>query len=269
MKNEGVYEIDREEFDSIYVLGDLHGDLDSFKSFLDKSKENELVVTLGDYTDRGESGVEVIELLKQAREERNLIPLKGNHESYTEEGMPKFSPSTFVEEVRSKKGTWKDYFKEKYKPFLESLYIGAILKGKYLLIHGGITSEIKDPGDLIKYEQKVKWSDPINKGSFRKGKCENCTSRCPFSMRKRPKFTSGDSKEVCENLNVEKIIRSHQPNKAKKGPVKNHEQRVITVSSTSVYGGEPFALRAYTKEPKIEVIYKNRNKKEMKFPTQD
>jgi len=50
------------------------------------------------------------------------------------------------------------------------------------------------------------------------------------------------SKKICRILNVRKIIRSHEPQKALEGPVCEHEGRVITISSTSVYGGKPHML---------------------------
>ena len=39
-----------------------------------------------------------------------------------------------------------------------------------------------------------------------------------------------------------KIIRSHEPRKARNGPFFEHENRIVTVNSTSLYGGIPFVL---------------------------
>jgi hypothetical protein len=47
---------------------------------------------------------------------------------------------------------------------------------------------------------------------------------------------------VCKLLGVKRIIRSHKPAKALTGPSYSHNGRVVTISSTSVYGGEPFFL---------------------------
>jgi hypothetical protein len=41
---------------------------------------------------------------------------------------------------------------------------------------------------------------------------------------------------------VKKIIRSHEPKKALKGPQYSHDGKVTTISSTNAYGGTPFVL---------------------------
>ena len=46
---------------------------------------------------------------------------------------------------------------------------------------------------------------------------------------------------VCERLNVNMIIRSHQPHLSevmKKGYAYHHDDKVLTISSTTVYGGK-------------------------------
>ncbi len=50
------------------------------------------------------------------------------------------------------------------------------------------------------------------------------------------------SNAVAKRLNAEYIVRSHQPFKAESGPCIEHGGRVVTISSTSVYGGRPFVL---------------------------
>ncbi|MEM2491884.1 MAG: hypothetical protein QXG96_06845, partial [Candidatus Bathyarchaeia archaeon] len=46
----------------------------------------------------------------------------------------------------------------------------------------------------------------------------------------------------CGALGIGYIVRSHEPMKALDGPFVEHGGRVVTISSTGVYGGEPFAL---------------------------
>jgi len=39
------------------------------------------------------------------------------------------------------------------------------------------------------------------------------------------------------------VVRSHQPRKAASAPYAEHDGRVITISSTTVYGGTSFILK--------------------------
>jgi predicted phosphodiesterase len=88
------------EFDKILVVGDIHGDLEVFekiKNVFKKELEKDpkvCLVFLGDYADRGDFGLEVIEGLKELINEykENVIALKGNHEDYDDEGNPNFRP---------------------------------------------------------------------------------------------------------------------------------------------------------------------------------
>ncbi|MFK7909276.1 MAG: metallophosphoesterase family protein [Akkermansiaceae bacterium] len=64
------------------AIGDIHGCLTSLDTMLDliQLDENDLVVTLGDYVDRGPDSKSVIDRLLEFRQSHNLIHLMGNHE---------------------------------------------------------------------------------------------------------------------------------------------------------------------------------------------
>jgi len=64
------------------AIGDIHGCLTSLETMLDLIEPNEtdLIVTLGDYVDRGPDSKGVIDSLIQFQESYNLIHLMGNHE---------------------------------------------------------------------------------------------------------------------------------------------------------------------------------------------
>ncbi|MBA4187186.1 MAG: serine/threonine protein phosphatase [Planctomycetaceae bacterium] len=66
----------------VFAIGDIHGCLAAFDTLLDwvKPTREDVIVTLGDYVDRGPDSRGVIDRLLELREKLNLICLRGNHE---------------------------------------------------------------------------------------------------------------------------------------------------------------------------------------------
>ena len=67
----------------IIVIGDIHGCYYTLKELWDKinPKQTDFIVCLGDYIDRGANSYEVVEFLKEKKEQfPNFTLLKGNHE---------------------------------------------------------------------------------------------------------------------------------------------------------------------------------------------
>jgi hypothetical protein len=228
----------------LLIAGDIHGDLISFQRLCTLFNPNKnYMIFLGDYADRGQNGIEVIlgvhKLIKKYPEK--VIALKGNHEDYTKNGKPKFMPCDLVSEVNRKKGNWETFFKRKLKPFISKLFLAAILPGEVLFLHGGVSKKIrniddlKTPSSLI--EKDVLWSDPVGENG------EYPSIRGAGIM-----FGKDISEIICHRLNVKRIVRSHQPGKARNKPYSEHEGRMITLSSTIVYGGSPFVLDLPIKE---------------------
>lgn len=223
------------------MVGDLHGDYPTLLRLLKICNlAKDCLIFLGDYADRGSYGVEVIETVSDLAIEypMNVFLLKGNHEDYTHRGEPTFFPSNLREEVESKRGTWEKYFQKKYKLFLSQLVLAVVLKGKLLFVHGGVSSKVdsleklKDPSREV--EKIVLWSDPFDglgeRLNYKRGGVG-------------VEFGADITKLVCGQLGVFKIIRSHEPRKAPNGPVYSHENKIVTINSTSIYGGNPFVLR--------------------------
>lgn len=219
-------------------MGDIHGDYDSLKkiiSLADMSRD--LLIFLGDYADRGFYGVEVIDTIAYLIERYNgmVLALKGNHEDYSEDGEPTFYPCDLVYEADRKKGGWMRYFVEEFKPFIEKLYLAAIIPGEVLMVHGGISSRIRSLDDLrypsLLVEKDILWSDPWSGyGEY--------PSRRGIGV----EFGIDITERICARLGVKIIVRSHEPMKALTGPYYEHNGRIVTISSTSVYGGKPFIL---------------------------
>ena len=237
----------------ILVVGDLHGDFDSLCSLTDIFHSNhDFVIFLGDYADRGTAGVEVLQNVEDLarKHPQNVVLLKGNHEDFTDTGKPKFYPCNLCKEVEKKKGKWKEYFQTYFKKFQELLYLAAIIKDEILFVHAGISSKIKTLNDLKDPSPTLKndliWSDPFE------GLGE-------FPNKKRGgsgvKFGRDITENVCKIIGVKRIIRSHEPLNALNGPAYTHNGRVITVSSTRAYGGQPFVLSIKTsKFSQIKII---------------
>ena len=230
------------DFEKILVVGDLHGDFEIFKKIIEIFKneferdEKVCLVFLGDYADRGDFGVEIIEGLMKLKEKypKNVIALKGNHEDYDDFGNPKFRPCDLIYEVAEKRGIWKDYFEITLKDFFKSLSIAAIFD-KILFVHGGISSKIKELDNLISpseiIEEDILWSDPFE------GLGEYTNPRGAGVL-----FGRDITEKVLKSLSLEKLVRSHQPQKAMNGIFIEHEDKVITINSTRVYGGTPIIL---------------------------
>lgn len=221
----------------VLVFGDIHGDLEALKRGLDIRKPEDVLVFLGDYADRGAEGVEVIEGIDTLLDKypRNVVALTGNHEEYSENGEPSFSPCTLIDEVQRKRGGWDEWFRGTFSPFIKKLSLSAYIPGIALFVHGGVDERIGELNSLENPEEKVQrsilWSDP--------GPGEGTA---PNMRGAGSVFGEDISTEVLDGLGLSILLRSHEPRKAFTAPAVEHNGRVVTVSSTSVYGGRPFML---------------------------
>jgi hypothetical protein len=224
--------------DKFFVIGDIHGDFDVLESALKRiDLEKDRVLFLGDYADRGPNGVEVIEKVNELiTGHQNIKALKGNHEDYDVEGEPKFNPCDLPSEVLEKRGLWSSYYKRSFQPFVEKLYLSAILPGSFLFVHGGISSRIDGIESLRRpsyaVEEDVLWSDPSDSEEY----------EGPNERGAGVAFGNKVTQRVMSDLGVKKIIRSHEPRKAPSGPRYSHQGTVVTTSCTKAYGGKPFIL---------------------------
>ncbi len=237
----------------ILVIGDLHGDYASFQSALKQADlAEDFLIFLGDYADRGDKGVEIIESLHNymVKYPQSVLALKGNHEIYSPGGKPQFHPCDLIDEAETKRGGWLHFFNDEFKPFITKLYLAAVIPGKALFVHGGITSEVRSLHDLSmpskSLEKDLLWSDAVNDNIYESLNILRGTGKL---------FGKSLTEEVCKNTGVGKIFRSHEPRKALKGPFYQHDDRFITISSTSVYGGAPHMLSLEKDTMKGETIY--------------
>ncbi len=222
----------------LIVVGDIHGDLYTFNTIKQLFiPDTDLLIFLGDYADRGPQSVEVIEGVQELIKNYpgKIISLKGNHEDYRQEGGPTFTPCTLIQDVEKKRGSWSLYFDALRKNFLDDLYLSAIVPEIVLFVHGGISRRIRNEKDLINpdklLEEDILWSDPLEiKGEYGNPRGAGVL------------FGPDISEEITKRLNISYIIRSHEPEKAQRTPYIEHDQRVVTIGSTNVYGGRPYIL---------------------------
>ena len=127
----------------ICVVGDIHGQYADLLNMISKAGEPGTLnyLFLGDYVDRGTFGIEVCLFLFSIKlnHPKSFILLRGNHESRN-----MTEAFTFREEVLEK------YDQEVYDLIMEvfdALPIAALVAGKYLAMHGGISK------DLMKIDQ--------------------------------------------------------------------------------------------------------------------
>ena len=224
---------------SVLVAGDIHGDLEAFLSLkkVFQKEKDAVLVFLGDYADRGDSGLEVIEGVQEllARHPERVVALKGNHEDYRK-GKPYFSPWTLGWEVEEKLGkTWDEFYPEFEREFLSKLFLAFLIPGVALCVHGGVFSKLTR-SDLEsptkEAEEALLWSDPWE-----------LPEEAPNPRGAGVLFGPDCSAKVVRELGVMAIIRGHEPQKAWNGPFSEHEGRVITLSCTGVYGGRPCLLK--------------------------
>lgn len=68
------------EKQDVIVLSDIHGRFDLLETLIKQVEENEVMLLLGDYCDRGKDSLQVIKLVKELVENGRAIAVKGNHD---------------------------------------------------------------------------------------------------------------------------------------------------------------------------------------------
>jgi predicted phosphodiesterase len=118
------------------VVGDLHGDLNTFAKIMSAYNPKEYTyVFMGDYIDRGSKSTELLAMMLSTKYAfpNSFIMLRGDHESQ----LYGISPQQFPYEFMDKMGNM-DLLKKIYGELFTELPMAAVLNDKYFIVHGGI-----------------------------------------------------------------------------------------------------------------------------------
>lgn len=222
--SKGYLEVTK-DFDRILVVGDIHGQGNipylMYKYFTGintieknyikvgeklgaKIGDKTAIVFTGDYIDRGDKNREIIEFLTGLKKSKkdNIILLKGNHETFYDDGSTDVSPANFKNDYKAKyNDDWKNYFKTTFKPFIEDLYLSAKI-GPFCFVHGGPSDD----------EYLALWSDPDKNYDVN------------FSGSGRPYFGKKQTEDFLKQKNAKLLIRGHNDFTA----FTQHDKLVIT-----------------------------------------
>jgi diadenosine tetraphosphatase ApaH/serine/threonine PP2A family protein phosphatase len=217
------------------VIGDLHGDLESLLHVLRASgftqkmtrREDAFLVFLGDYGDRGAQSAEIyyVVLKLKLAFPKQVVLLRGNHEGPADlMASPHDLPLSF--QARFEENWTLAY--SKVRELFCYLYNALIVKGRYLMVHGGLSPEITNTQDLAtanlthpkkKFLEDLLWSDPH----------ETTKEVWPSPRGAGNLFGKDVTEKVLGKLNVKILIRGHEP--YEEGFKINHDGKVLTLFS--------------------------------------
>uniref|UniRef100_A0A1I8ALW1 Serine/threonine-protein phosphatase n=1 Tax=Steinernema glaseri TaxID=37863 RepID=A0A1I8ALW1_9BILA len=204
----------------VAIVGDIHGQYSDlhriFSVFGMKNPElpgslSQRYLFLGDYIDRGNCSLEVIccLLVHKIYYPKLFYLIRGNHEH------PSVNRSYgFYEEIATRFPTPEcEQLYNAFNDLFAYLPLAALVGGRILCMHGGISSEAKSLDDIRKikrplYEPYLSevacdllWADPML----------DLSGFVPNPMRGISVFFGEDALEkMCEQLKVDMVIRGHQ-----------------------------------------------------------
>lgn len=151
----------------IYAIGDIHGHVDLLGQLLARIDADikrrpvarPLIVTVGDYIDRGPASRETIDLLLAHRRTHEIVCLKGNHETYVFEFVKNpailqhwqkygaletlrsygLTPASFMsdDDLKELAQAWQDMMPAAHLDFFSNLQT-TFECGDYFFVHAGV-----------------------------------------------------------------------------------------------------------------------------------
>ncbi len=133
----------------LIAVGDIHAEIDKLNNLLEKLSltEKDTIVFLGDYIDRGQNSVAVVERLLELQEQTNCIFLKGNHEQMLLRALKTLSDEAVANcVINGGAETLRDYLQmkkddikrfKKHIKFFKSLKLYYMTE-KYFFVHAGL-----------------------------------------------------------------------------------------------------------------------------------
>jgi diadenosine tetraphosphatase ApaH/serine/threonine PP2A family protein phosphatase len=197
------------------VIGDLHGDLESLKiilqrsRFIEKMEKNReaTLIFLGDYGDRGESSAEVyfVVLRLKLAFPGQVVLLRGNHEA--PKGLMGYPHDLPVQFQRRFGADWELAY-EKMWALFACFYNAVFVEERYLMVHGGVSPQIGSLQDIAQAQEgrnevlleDLLWSDPA----------ENLQGVSASPRGAGKLFGKDVTEKILEKLKVKVLIRGHQ-----------------------------------------------------------
>ena len=141
------------QYKRILALGDIHGKFSKLSSVFNKinfDMENDFLILLGDYIDRGEENLHCLQWAMKISELPNVVALRGNHEQMMLDSFPdgKFVPTFWLpnggnktyKELLEWSKTNPEFLEQalnfiKNRPLYYQMFIG---KQEYIFCHAGL-----------------------------------------------------------------------------------------------------------------------------------
>ena len=153
----------------VVIVGDIHGqfyDLISMLKKVNSSGGNNKILFLGDYVDRGNYGPEVALYLfvLKLRYPNDIFLMRGNHES-----RDMAESFNFRDQVLA---LYDQQTYEEYMECFDMLPVSAVVNGRYLAMHGGISHRLTSLNVINQIERRIEpeddslladllWADPV------------------------------------------------------------------------------------------------------------
>lgn len=234
-------------FKELILIGDVHGDLNTLLTILEMVKfmdGHSILLFLGDYGDRGIMSVEVYYTLLylKSRYPDRLIMLKGNHEGPMD--LP-FYPHDLPVMLEDKFGTHATQIYLRLRELFDLMYIGVLLDGLMLVLHGGVPINLNSLDDIAYAErmhpkrssnlQEILWNDPREIQGYR-----------PSARGYGYYFGKDITEHALDIVGAKLLVRAHEPCKGYKV---NHDGLVLTLfSCKEPYGNDRASYMSISKD---------------------
>lgn len=199
-------------------VGDTHGDVEASKLVLERYlSDNQKVVFLGDYVDRGEASRENIHYLLSMKLQfpRDVIMLMGNHEGYI---IKEFYPANFWLSLTEGE-------RERYGQTLAQLPYAVSTPNGVIGVHGALP-DLEKLEDINNIETGDENWDQIVWGDF-----QDRSGNDLGGFWGRPQYGRDYFCRLMDQFERKVLIRSHQPNA---NPIM-FKKRCLTIFTSYAY----------------------------------
>ena len=138
----------------LFAIGDIHGCFDSLKELVENKiqlQEDDKLILLGDYIDRGDKSKEVVDFIMELQEKGfDIIPLRGNHEAMLldayedEKNISRWILNGGNETLESYEISSVKDIESKYIEFFNGLRYYYAFED-YLFVHAGFNDNVFNP----------------------------------------------------------------------------------------------------------------------------